>query len=92
MSRDKAFRNNWTAITNKCTLNLTNLILQDLNNKYQTTKTEIDANLAQLQEILSNSLKARRRAKEEDDILRGDNSNLEEHQSKIKAKVTLNHY
>ena len=55
MSRDQVFRNKWTSITNKCKLDLTNLILQDLGAKYQTTKLEIDTNLAQLQELLSNN-------------------------------------
>ena len=55
MSRDQVFRNKWTSITNKCKLDLTNLILQDLGAKYQTTKLEIDTNLAQLQGLLSNN-------------------------------------
>ena len=121
MSKDQTFRNNWTAITNKCKHDLTNLFLQDLNNKYQTTETEIDANIAQLQEKATNSQyveikgflqtnykqamtylsakqprnskeRSHQQAKEEDNKLRGDNSDLEEHQSKIQAKVTLNHY
>ena len=41
MSRDQVFRTKWTSITNKCILDLTNLILQDLGAKYQTTKLEI---------------------------------------------------
>ena len=55
MSRDQAFRNKWVSITNKCKLDLSNLILQDLGNKYQTTKLEIDTNLAELQELLTNN-------------------------------------
>ena len=55
MSRDQTFRNQWVSITNKCKLDLRNLILQDLGSKYQATKLEIDSHLAQLQELLTNS-------------------------------------
>ena len=54
MTRDQV-KDQWLAITNKCKTGLSNLILQDLSAKYQTTKLEIYSNLAQLQNLLTNS-------------------------------------
>ena len=55
INRDNTFKEKWATITQDAKVKLTNLILEDLCQKYQTIKQEIQTNLAQLQQLLNKS-------------------------------------
>ena len=52
-NRDEKFKSTWQQIVKKCKEDLTYLVMQDLNSKYQETKAEISANLHTLNGILN---------------------------------------
>ena len=48
-NRSESFKERWTRVTTGCKEKLSLLVLEDLNEKYQSTKTEIQTQLALLQ-------------------------------------------
>ena len=54
-NRDSKFRDKWSKITTDAKIKLTQVLLEDLNSRYQLIKQEIQSNLAQLQTMLTNS-------------------------------------
>ena len=53
-NRDNVFRNKWATIAKDAKIKLTQLILDDLNSKYQNVKLKIQSNLADLQNLTRN--------------------------------------
>ena len=51
---EEGFKSQWQGIVKKCKEDLTYLIMQDLNSKYQATKAQIQGNLELLKGILNN--------------------------------------
>ena len=54
-NREETFKKQWNSIVKKCKEDLTCLIMQDLNSKYQNTKALIQGNLESLKGILNNT-------------------------------------
>ena len=52
-NRDETFKKSWQQIIKKCKEDLTFLVIQDLNQKYQETKADIQSNLDQLNNVLN---------------------------------------
>ena len=52
-NRDERFKSRWQDIIRKCKEDLTCLVIEDLDNKYQSTKAEIQGNMDTLGNILS---------------------------------------
>ena len=52
-NRSEKFKERWSILTNQCKQQLTLLILEDLNEKYQSIKTDIQTHLVELQSHLN---------------------------------------